>query len=128
MRQPLQILHLADDPRDTEIFHKSLEADGISCEFTRVDSQPAFLAFLEKDTADLIFADSSRPSFDGLSALKLARSIRPDIPVIILSGALGEEVAIDAFELGATPSRTSGCSAPPASFLMWVSPCDGKCS
>ena len=102
MRQPLQILHLADDPRDTEIFHKSLEADGISCEFTRVDSQPAFLASLEKDAADLIFADSSLPSFDGLSALKLARSIRPDIPVIFLSGALGEEVAIDAFELGAT--------------------------
>jgi PAS domain S-box-containing protein len=102
MRQPLQILHLADGPRETEVFHKSLEADGISCVFTRVDAQPAFLEFLEKGAADLILADSSLPSFDGFSALKLARSIRPDLPVIIVSGAQGEEFAIDAFKLGAT--------------------------
>jgi PAS domain S-box-containing protein len=102
MRQPLRILLLEDDPRDAELLRESLEAEGIACEFTRVDTQPAFLAALEKNDADLILADQSLPSFDGLSALKLAKSVRPDLPVIIVSGALGEEVAIDAFKLGAT--------------------------
>ena len=57
---------------------------------------------LRRTLLDLILADYSLPSFDGLSALKLARSVRPDLPVILVSGALGEDVAIEAFKLGAT--------------------------
>ncbi|HSY36569.1 MAG TPA: PAS domain-containing protein [Acidobacteriaceae bacterium] len=102
MRQPLRILLLEDDPREAEMLHDSLEAEGIPCAFTRVDTQPAFLASLEKDAVDLVLAAYSQRSFDGLSALKLTMSIRPDLPVIIVSGALGEEVAINAFKLGAT--------------------------
>jgi PAS domain S-box-containing protein len=102
MRQPLRILLLEDDSRDAELLHESLEAEGIPCEFTRVDTQPAFQAFLEEGAVDLILSDYSLPSFDGLSALKLAMSIRPDLPFVLVSGALGEEVAIDAFKLGAT--------------------------
>jgi len=71
MRQPLRILSLEDDPRDAELLYESLEADGISCEFTRVDTQPAFQAFLETNDVDLILADYALPSFDGLSALRL---------------------------------------------------------
>ena len=102
MRQPLRILSLEDDPRDAELLYESLEADGISCEFTRVDTQPAFQAFLETNDVDLILADYALPSFDGLSALKLAKSVRPDVPFILVSGAQGEEIAIDAFKRGAT--------------------------
>ena len=102
MRQPLRILSLEDDPRDTELLRESLEAEGISCEFTRVDTQPAFLALLEKNDLDLSLAAYPLRSFDGLSALKLARSVRPDLPVILVSAALDEGVAIDAFKLGAT--------------------------
>jgi DNA-binding NtrC family response regulator len=102
MRQALRILYLADDPREADLLHESLEAEGIPCEFTRVDTQPAFWELLETNAADLILADYSLPSFDGLSALKLARSLRPELPVIIVSGAQGEEFAIDAFKLGAT--------------------------
>ena len=101
MRQPLRILSLEDDPRDAELLHESLEAEGISCEFTRVDTQPAFLALLQEEDVDLILADHSLRSFDGLSALKIAMSVRPDLPVILVSGELSEEVAIDAFKLGA---------------------------
>ncbi|MGD0646677.1 MAG: PAS domain-containing protein [Acidobacteriaceae bacterium] len=99
---PLRILSLEDDPRVAELLYESLAAEGIACEFTRVDTQAAFLAFLENGSVDLILADYSLPSFDGLSALKLARSVRPDLPFILVSGALGEEVAIDAFKLGTT--------------------------
>jgi PAS domain S-box-containing protein len=102
MRQPLRILSLEDDPHDAELIQGLLEAEGIPCELTRVDTQPAFQAFLEEGVMDLILADYSLPSFDGLSALQLAMSIRPDVPYILVSGALGEEVAIEALKIGAT--------------------------
>jgi PAS domain S-box-containing protein len=102
MRQPLRILSLEDDPRDAELIQGSLEAEGIACEMTRVDTQPAFQASLEEGGFDLILADYTLPSFDGLSALKLARSVRPDVPFIFVTGTLGEEVAIEALKIGAT--------------------------
>jgi formate hydrogenlyase transcriptional activator len=102
MRQLLRILSLEDDPRDAELIQGSLEAEGIACEVTRVDTQPAFQASLEEDRFDLILADYTLPSFDGLSALKLARSTCPDVPFIFVTGTLGEEVAIEALKIGAT--------------------------
>jgi PAS domain S-box-containing protein len=102
LRPLLRILSLEDDPRDAELIQGSLEAEGIACEVIRVDTQPAFQASLEKDRFDLILADYTLPSFDGLSALKLARSICPDVPFIFVTGTLGEEVAIEALKIGAT--------------------------
>ncbi len=102
MRQLLRILSLEDDPRDAELIQVSLEAEGIACEVTRVDTQPAFQASLEGDRFDLILADYTLSSFDGLSALKLARSACPDVPFIFVTGTLGEEVAIEALKIGAT--------------------------
>jgi len=102
LRQLLRILSLEDDPRDAELIQASLEAEGIACEVTRVDTQPAFQASLEGGRFDLILADYTLPSFDGLSALKLARSTCPDVPFIFVTGTLGEEVAIEALKIGAT--------------------------
>jgi PAS domain S-box-containing protein len=102
LRQLLRILSLEDDPRDAELIQASLEAEGIACEVTRVDTQPAFQASLEGGRFDLILADYTLPSFDGLSALKLATSNCPDVPFIFVTGTLGEEVAIEALKIGAT--------------------------
>jgi formate hydrogenlyase transcriptional activator len=102
LRQLLRILSLEDDPRDAELIQGLLEAEGIACEVTRVDTQPAFQASLEGDSFDLILADYTLPSFDGLSALKLARNAHPDVPFIFVTGTLGEEVAIEALKIGAT--------------------------
>jgi PAS domain S-box-containing protein len=51
---------------------------------------------------DLILADYTLPSFDGLSALRLAKGLRPDIPFLFVSGTLGEDVAVEALKIGAT--------------------------
>jgi formate hydrogenlyase transcriptional activator len=102
LRQLLRILSLEDDPRDAELIQGLLEAEGIACEVTRVDTQPAFQASLEGDSFDLILADYTLPSFDGLSALKLARNAHPDVPFIFVTGTLGDEVAIEALKIGAT--------------------------
>jgi signal transduction histidine kinase len=60
------------------------------------------LTGLESQQIDLVLADYKLPSFDGLSALKLLLSIRPDLPFIFVSGTFGEESAIEALKIGAT--------------------------
>jgi DNA-binding response OmpR family regulator len=102
IRQPLRILSVEDDPKDTELIQDLLETEGIVCEITRVDTEAALLASVEQGGIDLILADYSLPSFDGISALKFAMKACPDVPFIFVSGTLGEEVAIEALKIGAT--------------------------
>jgi PAS domain S-box-containing protein len=99
---PLRILSLEDDPHDAELIQELLEAEGIACQLFRVDSQSAFSASLEQVEIDLILADYTLPAFDGLSALKQAMTVRPEVPFIFVTGTLGEEVAIEALKVGAT--------------------------
>src|ERR1700731_1906596 len=102
MRDPLRILSIEDDPKDTELIQDLLETEGLACEVTRIDTEAALLASLEQGGIDLILADYSLPSFDGISALKFAMKACPDVPFIFVSGTLGEEVAIEALKIGAT--------------------------
>src|SRR3982075_1683485 len=102
MRHPLRILSIEDDPKDTELVQDLLEAEGVVCVVTRVDTQAALVASLEQGGIDLILADYSLPTFDGISALKFAMKACPEVPFIFVSGTLGEEVAIEALKIGAT--------------------------
>ena len=102
MQRPLRILSIEDDPKDAELIQSLLETADIASEVTRVDTQAALAASLEQGGIDLILADYSLPSFDGISALKFATKACPDVPFIFVSGTLGEEVAIEALKVGAT--------------------------
>ena len=102
MKSQLRILYLEDDPRDAELVQETLANDGIRCHVTRVETEADFIASLEKGGFDLILADYTLPSFDGLSALKIAQQDWPHVPLIFVSGTLGEEVAIEALKIGAT--------------------------
>ncbi len=102
MKTPLRILLLEDDAQDVELIQELLEADHFVCEVAHVQTRAEFLAGLEDSGIELILADYTLPSFDGLSALKLALSARPDLPFIFVSGTLGEEAAIDALKTEAT--------------------------
>jgi PAS domain S-box-containing protein len=99
---PLRILHLEDDPKDAELVRATLEGEGLACDVTRVETPTAFRTSLEQGGFDLILVDYTLPSFDGISALKLAKEVSPDVPFIFVSGTLGEEVMIEALKLGAT--------------------------
>jgi len=98
----LNILHLEDDPIDTEIVKEALLAENLSCCIERVDTRDEFIAALDGQKFDLILADYSLPMFDGLSALSYVKEHYPEIPFILISGTLGEELAIDSLKLGAT--------------------------
>src|ERR1019366_8053539 len=102
MKSPLHVLHLEDDPKDAALVQSTLETAGIACAITRVESRDAFVAALERGGIDLILSDFSLPAFDGLSATKLVRARWPAIPLILVSGTLGEERAIDSLKGGAT--------------------------
>jgi signal transduction histidine kinase/CheY-like chemotaxis protein len=99
---PLRILYLEDEPKDAELVQATLEAANVACSVTRVESRPEFIGLLERGGFDLILADYTLPSFDGISALKMAKKVRPEVPFIFISGTLEEEVGIEALKLGAT--------------------------
>src|ERR671932_1553188 len=101
--KPLRILYLEDDPLDAELIQATLADGGIGCEVSWVQTRVNFIAALEgADEFDLVLADYSLQDFDGLSALEITREVRPEVPFILVSGALGEDRAIEALKSGAT--------------------------
>lgn len=101
MKSPLNILHLEDDPNDIALVKSTLEADGIVCATTCVQTHDQFVSTLERGDIDLILSDFTLPTFDGLLALKIAQAKWPAIPLIFVSGTLGEQRAIDSLKNGA---------------------------
>jgi len=102
MTAPIHILHLEDNPNDAELVQCSLEAAGILCSTSRVQNHGDFVAALDRGGINLILSDFSLPTFDGFSALKISKETCPDVPFILVSGTLGEEVAIESLQRGAT--------------------------
>jgi two-component system, cell cycle sensor histidine kinase and response regulator CckA len=102
MNASIRILHLEDNPFDAEIVSATLAADHITCDLVRVETRDQFVTAIERECFDLILADCTLPSFDGMTALTLARESCPETPFIFISGWLGEEVAIETLKSGAT--------------------------
>ncbi|MGE4219227.1 MAG: response regulator [Alphaproteobacteria bacterium] len=98
----VHILHLEDSTFDGDLVREFLLAEGLDCTLHRVWTREAFADALARDGFDLIIADYMLPDFDGFSALELARARAPDLPFIFVSGALGEELVVDALKRGAT--------------------------
>jgi len=101
-REPLRVLHLEDNPHDTEMVCAVLEDDDIPCSVKRVQTQQEFEASLQEGGWQLILSDFDLPSYDGLKALAAARDKCPQTPFILFSGTIGEEMAIASLKNGAT--------------------------
>jgi PAS domain S-box-containing protein len=97
-----RILHLEDSPRDAELIQGQVAASGLACDFVHVDTQQGFEAALAGDVFDLILLDYNIAGYDGRAALQLTQRSRPDVPVIVVSGTIGEEAAVECLHLGAT--------------------------
>jgi PAS domain S-box-containing protein len=102
MQERIAILHLEGDLLETELIRQTLADDGLVADIERVDTEAAYLAALDRSQFDLILADYPSPSFDGLSALRIARAKSFDVPIILVSSAPGEELAIESLKSGAT--------------------------
>ena len=102
MERKLHILHLEDNPRDAALVSAILAESGIQCVVRVIQSRRDFDVELQREHIDVILSDFSMPSYDGLSALRTARQLRPEIPFIFVSGKIGEEAAIESLKNGAS--------------------------
>lgn len=98
----MALLLVEDSALDAELIAAQLEAGGLPFELTRVDSAESFHSALARRRFDLILSDYKIPGFDGLSALAACQSACPEVPFLFVSGALGEERAIELLKRGAT--------------------------
>ena len=102
MSDKLHILILEDMAADAELMEDELTQAGFDYVAKRVANRSSFIKELKEFSPDLILADYSLPGFDGRAALKIAVDKYADVPFIFVSGALGEELAIELLKKGAT--------------------------
>ena len=102
MPTTVQIIHLEDDSADTQLVGNMLSEAGLVVQLQRVHTLEAFRAALGSPLLKVIISDYTLPGVDALEALHLARQLRPEIPFIFLSGTIGEELAVQALNHGAT--------------------------
>jgi two-component system sensor histidine kinase UhpB len=102
MTQELRILIVEDLASDAELMAFELRRAKLPAVTRRADNEADFLREVAQFHPHLILSDYRLPSLDGLRALALAQEHCPDLPFIFVSGAIGEEVAIDSLKRGAT--------------------------
>ena len=98
----LRILIVEDLASDAELMAFELRQANLTFTSRRVDNDLDFIRELEQSPPDLILSDFHLPRFNGPAALALAQERCPEVPFIFVSGAIGEEVAIDNLKRGAT--------------------------
>ena len=97
----LRVLLLEDRAEDAELTLAELRRGGFEVEYQRVQTEPEYLACLKQDF-DVILADYSMPKFDAARALQLLQEQGRDIPFVIVSGTIGEDLAVSAMRQGAS--------------------------
>src|SRR5438552_7765874 len=101
MSKPLRILIVEDSEEDTQLLLHELRRGAYDPAFERVDTPAAMSAALDQKNWDLVVADFSMPQFNALAALELLNKKGLDLPFIIVSGTIGEEIAVSAMKNGA---------------------------
>jgi signal transduction histidine kinase len=101
MMRKIRALVLEDNPDEAELMLYGLERAGYDCTWRRVDRPESFRAALEEDPWDVILADFKMPHFSAPAALEVLRASGKDIPFIIVSGSIGEAIAVEAMKAGA---------------------------
>jgi signal transduction histidine kinase len=100
--RPLSILLVEDNPEDAFLLERHLRRNGFDPSIARVETAEQMLAaFKSGSMPDVVLADYNLPEFSGPAALSLVKELRVDIPFIMLSGAVTEEIAVSSMRAGA---------------------------
>jgi serine phosphatase RsbU (regulator of sigma subunit) len=100
-KKPLKALVIEDSEIDALLLLEQLKAGGYSPESRRVDNAKDLGAALKAQPWDIVFSDHNMPQFSSTAALKQVRESNPDVPFLIVSGSIGEEVAVASMKAGA---------------------------
>src|SRR5258706_16260247 len=101
MRKNLSVLNVEDSEKDMALLARHLREAGYDLVLDRVDTNESMMAALKSREWDVILCDYSMPQFDALAALALVKEMTLDIPLIIISGTIGEASAVEAMRAGA---------------------------
>ena len=101
MTDALRVLVVEDSATDAKLVIRQLQRTGRSVEFERVETAEAMRAALEHHAWDVVTSDWSMPKFTAPAALGILKEMRLDLPFIIVSGTIGEEIAVEAMRAGA---------------------------
>src|SRR5436305_9460890 len=101
MNVTLRVLHVEDSERDVALLTRHLARAGYALASERVETADEMRAALKNQEWDVILWDYSMPHFNALQALEVLKETGLDIPFIIISGAVGEAVAVAAMRAGA---------------------------
>ena len=101
MSTPIRVLIVENSEDDALLLLEALRHGGYEPEFERVQTAESMRTALRGRDWDLILCDYSMPVFDAPAALRVLQETARDLPFIIVSGIVGEEVAIEALKLGA---------------------------
>lgn len=102
MVENIKILILKDNQSDADLLLCELKKSGLIYTSEIVQTRKAFESALESFKPDIIVADYSLASFDGLTAFDIKQNTYPEIPFIIVSGSIGEENAVELIKNGVT--------------------------
>jgi phosphoserine phosphatase RsbU/P len=111
MNKDLRVLVIEDSEKDTLLLMRELEDAGYLPAFWQVDSAPGMNAALDEQEWDVVICDHSLPGFGSAEALEILKSKRLDIPFIVLSGTIGEDVAVNMMKAGASDYVMKGSRA-----------------
>jgi len=101
MDQPLRLLLVEDDEDDALLILRALGRGGFRPDALRVDSAATLRAALDDGEWDVVITDHNLPGFDSTEVLAIVRGHNADLPVIIVSGSIGEDIAVAAMKAGA---------------------------
>jgi two-component system, cell cycle sensor histidine kinase and response regulator CckA len=101
MSQPLRVLIVEDSQDDTLLIVRELRKSGWEPTYQRVETAASMTSAIESQPWDLVISDYSMPQFGGAAALALFKQKGLDIPFISVSGAIGEDLAVEMMKAGA---------------------------
>jgi DNA-binding NtrC family response regulator len=97
----LRVLIVEDSAADTELVVREVERGGYRVDYEQVETADALQRALKESTWDVVISDYDLPRFSGPAALATLQATGLDIPFIIISGTIREEVAVSALKAGA---------------------------
>jgi two-component system cell cycle sensor histidine kinase/response regulator CckA len=96
----LRVLYLEDTLSDFELCVRALQNGGVSAETSRVTNAEEFREQLTKSAYDIVLADYRVPGWTGLEAFRLLQAMEMDVPFILVTGSLGDELATECIKQG----------------------------